>query len=425
MPTAIVIGGGLAGLAAAAALGDAGFQVDLYEARGFLGGRATSYALRAMPARAKSSTIASTSCCAAASTCWISTGAWAWRTGSDSTSSSTSSSRVAGLRHCGAGRIACAAALHGELSGNCTSSALRDKLAIARALLAIRREHGRRGDLDRITHAGLAAGKTPDRPRHRALLESGAGQRDQRRSGSHGRDRTAFRCSGWDSWRAPNSYEMGVPAVPLGELYGSDAWKRDRQRAAASASAGGSGHGRERIDSRRAWCRARSARADYYISRASVRADAGAVPATRPALDRFEHSPITGIHLWFDRSVTHLPHATLLDRTMQWMFNKSGGRYLQLVVSASRSLVDMSRNDVIALAVRELGGVSAARSRSETGKGARGEGSARDVFAAARHGSAAARERDENSQSFSGRRLDAFRLAGHDGGRGAQRISGG
>ena len=45
MPTAIVIGGGLAGLAAAAALGDAGFQVDLFEARGFLGGRATSYTL--------------------------------------------------------------------------------------------------------------------------------------------------------------------------------------------------------------------------------------------------------------------------------------------------------------------------------------------------------------------------------------------
>jgi hypothetical protein len=56
--------------------------------------------------------------------------------------------------------------------------------------------------------------------------------------------------------------------------------------------------------------------------------------------------------LWFDRSITELPHATLLDRTIQWMFNKSGGRYLQLVVSASRSLVEMPRAEVIALAVR-------------------------------------------------------------------------
>src|SRR5438876_9155959 len=43
MPAVIVIGGGLAGLASAAALGSAGFQVDLFEARPFLGGRATSY----------------------------------------------------------------------------------------------------------------------------------------------------------------------------------------------------------------------------------------------------------------------------------------------------------------------------------------------------------------------------------------------
>jgi monoamine oxidase len=43
MPSVIVVGGGLAGLSAAAALSQAGFQVDLYEARGFLGGRATSY----------------------------------------------------------------------------------------------------------------------------------------------------------------------------------------------------------------------------------------------------------------------------------------------------------------------------------------------------------------------------------------------
>ncbi|MEP7367513.1 MAG: FAD-dependent oxidoreductase, partial [Acidobacteriota bacterium] len=43
MPSVCVVGGGLAGLAAAAALGDAGFEVELFESRGFLGGRATSY----------------------------------------------------------------------------------------------------------------------------------------------------------------------------------------------------------------------------------------------------------------------------------------------------------------------------------------------------------------------------------------------
>src|SRR5208283_4623667 len=43
MPSVIVTGGGLAGLATAAALGSAGYRVDLFESRSFLGGRATSY----------------------------------------------------------------------------------------------------------------------------------------------------------------------------------------------------------------------------------------------------------------------------------------------------------------------------------------------------------------------------------------------
>ena len=53
--------------------------------------------------------------------------------------------------------------------------------------------------------------------------------------------------------------------------------------------------------------------------------------------------------------MTDLPHATLLDRTVQWMFNKSEGRYVQLVVSASRELTARSRTDIIELAVKELG----------------------------------------------------------------------
>src|SRR5579863_8781979 len=43
MAEVIVLGGGLAGLAAAAALGGTGHRVTLFEARPFLGGRATSY----------------------------------------------------------------------------------------------------------------------------------------------------------------------------------------------------------------------------------------------------------------------------------------------------------------------------------------------------------------------------------------------
>jgi zeta-carotene desaturase len=84
--------------------------------------------------------------------------------------------------------------------------------------------------------------------------------------------------------------------------------------------------------------------------------------AIKRNLQRFESSPITGIHLWFDREITPLPHAVLLDRTIQWMFHKSKfqheregrGSYVELVVSASRSLVQKSREEVLELALREL-----------------------------------------------------------------------
>ena len=106
--------------------------------------------------------------------------------------------------------------------------------------------------------------------------------------------------------------------------------------------------------------------------------DQAAVPL-RAMLLRFQTSPITGIHLWFDRQVTDLPHAVLLDRTIQWMFHKSsfqlpvasfqtvpanqptgngqlatGNSYIELVVSSSRSLVEQSRQEILDLALREL-----------------------------------------------------------------------
>jgi zeta-carotene desaturase len=106
----------------------------------------------------------------------------------------------------------------------------------------------------------------------------------------------------------------------------------------------------------------------------------------REKIAHFTYAPITGIHLWFDRPVTNLPHAVLLNRTIQWMFHKSmllknsgvgddreghdfsrarkdsnedralapGGSYLELVVSSSKSLIEKSRPEIIELALNEV-----------------------------------------------------------------------
>src|SRR5262249_43826046 len=89
-------------------------------------------------------------------------------------------------------------------------------------------------------------------------------------------------------------------------------------------------------------------------------------PATdlQQKIERFDAPPIPGMPLRVDREITPLPHAVLLDRTIQWMFQKSkfqepgyregGGSYVELVVSASKSLVQKSREEVLELALREL-----------------------------------------------------------------------
>ena len=79
-------------------------------------------------------------------------------------------------------------------------------------------------------------------------------------------------------------------------------------------------------------------------------------------LEHFVASPITTIHLWYDREVIDLDHAVLLDTRIQWIFTKSRirqwkaeqGTYLELVISASWPELKMSREEILAAALEEL-----------------------------------------------------------------------
>jgi zeta-carotene desaturase len=231
---------------------------------------------------------------------------------------------------------------------------LAEKLAVAQALQTVDRESSRT-DLDNITmQHWLEEHRQPPRAVERfwrQILVSAINEELDRMAASHGLQvfRTGFLAN-------KRNYEMGVPAVPLGRLYSSDAWARmgnvtilPRTPAERIAIANGKVHA--------VIAGGAELRAEHYICAVPferVGALLQDAPDLAPGTAAFTHSPITGIHLWFDRAVTDLPHATLLDRTIQWMFNKQAGRYVQLVVSASRSLVEMPRAGVIALGVREL-----------------------------------------------------------------------
>ena len=72
-----------------------------------------------------------------------------------------------------------------------------------------------------------------------------------------------------------------------------------------------------------------------------------------------EHWPICSVHLWFDREITELEHAVLLDREIHWMYNQSrlqgrDGNYIELVVSATRAFAALPRDEAISQALREL-----------------------------------------------------------------------
>jgi squalene-associated FAD-dependent desaturase len=169
----------------------------------------------------------------------------------------------------------------------------------------------------------------------------------------------------------PRAYEVGIPTVPLGELY------------AAPIERYFAGHG--------AALRLRTGVSGIVVEDGAVRGvragDGALVPAEHviaavpfdgllkllppelaarePCFRRLEeltYSPITAVHLWYDRPVTCLDHAVLLDRTLQWMFNKTldygldpeRESYLGLVVSASRDWLPRPRAEILEVARREV-----------------------------------------------------------------------
>jgi zeta-carotene desaturase len=218
-----------------------------------------------------------------------------------------------------------------------------DKAGIARALMALRRERTRRKDLDRISMLDwlLQKRQTPraiDRF-WRQVLVSAVNEDLDRMAAIHG-----FQVFWLGFLARADGYEMGVPNVPLASLYSAEAWRRlpgVRMHFRAPV---------ERISEDGFTVGGETVAADAYVCALPFeRLEAVGLPAPK-----FEHSPITGVHLWFDREITTLPHATLLDRTMQWMFNKDSGKYLQLVVSASRDLTPLSRKDIVDIAIGDL-----------------------------------------------------------------------
>ena len=173
--------------------------------------------------------------------------------------------------------------------------------------------------------------------------------------------------------RSPESGRMAIPSVPLSDLYG---------HALASLKARGAEINlRSSVtrvthnDSLQQWSietETEQFSADAIIFAVPFEAMAKLLPTLPEApgkealaaqVSQFTHAPIAAIHLWFDREITDLEHASMLDTTIQWLFNKSKlqpqrhaqeGYYIEVVISVLRSVIPMQRQELIDLALREL-----------------------------------------------------------------------
>ena len=165
---------------------------------------------------------------------------------------------------------------------------------------------------------------------------------------------------------------MGMSTVPLGELYANAAEFLKKRGSSVLFNASVESAAWDPAASQ--WTlatRAGALQSDFLVLALPFEGMAKLLPQMPPnegadrlaaQLGHHEHGPICSVHLWFDREITALEHAVLLDRGIHWMYNKSRlqpwrkskGSYVELVVSASPAFAALSSEQAIAQAVGEL-----------------------------------------------------------------------
>lgn len=167
-------------------------------------------------------------------------------------------------------------------------------------------------------------------------------------------------------------YEVGLPVVPLGDLYDPCAAFLETRNGAVELNRGVS-----RITLKDDAIESvtlsdgETVTADAYLSAVPFDVllkllpdDAIDADSYFSELRRLEVSPITAVHIWFDRRVTDLDYAAILGRTIQWVFNQrireapskspDSGSHLGLVISASDELMKLPQQQIIDRAMDDL-----------------------------------------------------------------------
>lgn len=338
----LILGAGLAGLAAATALAKRGFAVTILEARGRAGGRASSFTDAASGLLLDTCQHVSMGCCTNLAHFCRTVGIDHFLQAQPWLYFMTPDRRVSRF---GADHLP--APLH--LARSFLSAhylRLTEKLRIAWGLACLRLA-GDRDDppfLDWL-HCHHQTPRTIDR--FWGLVLTSALNETPERIGL----RYARKVFVTGFLRHRRGFEVELPTVPLGQLYGDElrGWLRQHGTQLLLGQAA------RRLDVENGTVRAVEQRngssldADWYISAVPFDRLLGLLPAdlveAEPYFGNLRHletSPISSVHLWYDRPITDLPHVVLVDCISQWLFNRGqtapGEHYVQVVVSAARPL---------------------------------------------------------------------------------------
>jgi squalene-associated FAD-dependent desaturase len=361
-----IVGGGLAGLASAAALVERGCVVELFEARRKLGGRAGSYFDRASGESIDHCQHVAMGCC----TNYLD---FCRHTGIDDLLA-----RYQTLHFFGPDGRQCdfcptrwlPAPLHligPLLSLNYLS--LLDKLGIARAILRMLRLPSQVDSPSPTVSDWLSARRQNPNAIERfwkVVLVSALGESLDRVS------LDAARKVFVDGFLAhPSAANVLIPRVSLGELYDQRVadWLRNRGAKIHLASPVITITGNpDRVSGLRL-ADGRERAFDFVIVAVPWQRMAAILsPQLRALVDpndsfaSIASAPISSVHLWFDRKLTDLPHAVLVERLSQWVFARdldrpTGEHYYQVVISASHDLAKRSRESVVQEVVSDLSAV--------------------------------------------------------------------
>lgn len=167
--------------------------------------------------------------------------------------------------------------------------------------------------------------------------------------------------------RDRRGFEVEVPTVPLGRLYGHEllGWLEGhgvRLLLNCGVRRLEVNEGRvERVVTREG----EAFHAETYVSAVPFDRLLALLPAEIieqeryfADLKRLETSPISSVHLWYDRPVSELPHVVLVNCIGQWIFNRGvtevGEHYLQVVVSAARQFRGLGHEEVQRRVIEEM-----------------------------------------------------------------------